>query len=306
MYPQTGLASTSDSPTVSRTVRSRARDETCHCHGNVLRSDVRMVSTPSPATPILETVEAETFLRQMEAGRNRAVALGCHGAEDVTCVVKLPTRLQGMAPYTYLVEWYAAEIARALGILVPRSFCVRITPPFAQSVAKACTDMTQSVGDVFGSEFCRGFAQWPRNSLIPIEMRAAAAEIVAFDSFVHNIDRRAANPNLLAAQECFLAFDHDQAFSFIWDLSKPKPQDALLDALGTHAFAGGFGRKAPSLARFRVAVEALDLPGLASGAPLAWQSGVAAGKLVQIVAFMQERQQAVDVWLPQVEAWINR
>jgi hypothetical protein len=140
---------------------------------------------------------------------------------------------------------------------------------------------------VFGSEFIPGpFAPPPIHERLPPELVLAASELLAFDVFIHNSDRRAENPNLFVYRGELLAFDHGDAFAFVLPLlgGTDPTLDPLLEAVvAGHAFGQSLrGRLAP-LDRFRAALAELMQDGfeaLMSAAPSAWCCGLAAGKYV--------------------------
>lgn len=173
----------------------------------------------------------------------------------------------------------------------------------------------RSLGAAFGSAHrAGGFTQWLPGTLIPLDLRDAAVEMVAFDVLIHNPDRRVENPNVLASREALLAFDHDAAFSFLLPIlggggADPAEDPLLTEVVDRHVFARGLGKKIPSLEGFKARVAAVsddDLEAIARATPLAWQTGLAAGKLDTIVEVMRRRRDAIERWLPQVEARIQR
>ena len=74
----------------------------------------------------------------MDRGRNRALLVSARDANDslVQCVVKLPGLMEmgDMHPFHTLLEWLAAAYARLLGITVPDSLEVIVTPAFATAI----------------------------------------------------------------------------------------------------------------------------------------------------------------------------
>lgn len=145
-----------------------------------------------------------------------------------------------------------------------------------------------------------------------MDLREAAVSLVAFDVFIHNPDRRITNPNLLVSRDTFLAIDHDDAFSFVLPIlgNPPDPaEDPLYELLEQHVLARGLGRKVPPLDRFRAAVSAMtddQLQAIGEVTPPAWQLGLSDGKLAKILDVMRRRRDALERWLPNVEARIQR
>ena len=272
-----------------------------------------MTSQGTHVTPPLR-VEAEGFVRAMTAGRNRAVLVVASSAGGmVECVLKFSDCLGGTAPVPHLIEWFAAALGRLLGVDVEDPYEVVVTSAFAESLEEPWRAVAlRSLGSAFGSGF-RGapYTQWTRGQRVPMELRPAAVELVAFDVLIHNVDRRVENPNLLVSREKVLAFDHGDAFAFVWPiLAAPDPAiDSLPTVVDNHVFSKLLARKIPSLDRFREAVrnitdEVLEAVGQAT--PPAWQVGLANGKLGAIIDVMKRRRDAVDQWLPQVEACLRK
>lgn len=263
-----------------------------------------------PIVPPIPT-EAEDFHREMSAGRNKPLLLGCRTAsgEMVECVVKLSACLEGMAPLPYLAEWCGAAFAQLVGIAVPEAFQVEVTESFAQNLDPPWRERAlRSVGLAFGSRLVPGgFAPLRAHTQAPIALREAGLVLAAFDVLIHNPDRRVVNPNALISHDEIVAIDHEMAFSFLFALlGAPDPVDnPCLDVLQQHAFAQQPGAKSPALDRFRDAVLRIsqaDLDALVQATPAAWQGGMAGGKLDTVVDVMRRRCERVDRWLPLVRA----
>lgn len=86
-------------------------------------------------------------------------------------------------------------------------------------------------------------------------------------------------------------------------------RDPVISIVEKHAFASFVRRRAaPDLSEFRARLAALDdvrFDEIADATPPAWQGGMAQGKLQQILDILRRRRDAVDQWLPQVEAWMQ-
>lgn len=263
-----------------------------------------------------EILEAETFERQMSVGKHGAFLVGARGeGASEQCVVKIDARLL-MPPREHLLEWIAAVVAERLGVRVPGSFAVRIVPAFADTIADPvlAAQARCSLGTVYGSRFLGpGYTQWPTDRALPVDLRDAAAELVAFDVLIHNFDRRRGNPNLFAGRDSIVAFDHGDAFAFLLPILVPGPEpavDPLVALRDLHVFGRSFGpRSGMSLERFREAIDNLTesfFEHMKQVAPGAWQTGPAAGILTRVVDVLRGRREEVDVWLPEVESWMRR
>jgi hypothetical protein len=259
-------------------------------------------------------VEAELFVRRMAKGRNGAILVSARGAQGaVDCVVKLSAGLENpaLAPLPYLLEWLAAAVAEQLGVRAAHPHEVQITPEFAGAIGDPAVRKIAlaSLGPTFGSEFVGPpFTQWTVE-LPHGELRESAATLLAFDAFIHNPDRRADNPNVFVSRSELLAFDHGDAFSFLFAIGGDASSDALLPMLEWHAMRGWLRGRAYTFDRFRSRLAGLTdevLGAIVASTPACWQKGPAAGKLERIIDVLRGRRDAVDQWLPKVEAWLEQ
>jgi hypothetical protein len=263
-----------------------------------------LVDPPLPA-------DAEIFAKSLESGQNRPVILFARTKKGAVeeCVVKLAARL-GDPPREYLCEWIATAIGRALGIDVPAPFCVSVSKDFASSVSDADVrrDVLRSCVPSFGCKFERGAPQWASTPLRS-EQRLPASELLAFDLFIHNIDRVRDNANLLMTRDRFVAIDHDLAFSFML----PPPLDdpgttPRLDIAEKHVFAGELRGKMRELQEFRDSLTQLTdgwFRDLRDATPPEWTGGAATGWLDRIVDVIRRRRDHVEAWLGAVQAWME-
>lgn len=258
-------------------------------------------------------VEAEYFERQM-LGRNRSILVGARGEDGapVRAIVKLDARLE-RPPAEHLHEWIASALARRLGVDTPAPLAVRITLPFALAITDDATarDAARSTGTAFGSEYAGpGFTQWKSDDELPVDLRELAAEVLVFDVLVHNFDRRRENPNVLTNRTRVVAIDHDLAFAF---LDPPVLTDPVRDPLAQlrdrHIFGRSFSsRMVFSTTRVRDAIAALDdafFDALREATPQVWTEGLAASRLERTISTLRQRRDAVDHWLPLVNAWMR-
>lgn len=275
-----------------------------------------MVNLPPEITAPWE-LEAELAIRRLGSGRTRPIALHARATEpnvkSIECVVKPRQRLT-MPPLEYLCEWVGSALALAMGLRTPRPHRLRIDSMFADSVAdpELREDLRASIGLAFGSQYVSdGFTQYAAGLALSSTQRGAAAMVLGFDVFVHNPDRRAANPNLFVDRSGFLLFDHEQAFSFLLPLiGAPPPEiSPALDIVEHHVLRHAFGRSGPDFGPFREALSKVDDPTLeaiARSVHEEWTVGAAQAKLPRIMEVLAERRDKLDKWLPQVEAAVMR
>jgi hypothetical protein len=110
-----------------------------------------------------------------------------------------------------------------------------------------------------------------------------------------------------------VAFDHGDAFAFLLPLlgqADPATAPLLDEVVRGHVFGRSFGRRQVlSLARMREAIRALNdrfFDALRAATPAGWTAGAAGGMIERTISVLRQRRDAVDLWLPQVEAWIRK
>lgn len=165
---------------------------------------------------MFDTIVATRLHRRMTRGRTGPFLLECETpAGDAIEVVAKFTGPQ-LAVTGLVREALCAMLAADLGLPVPACLCVRVEPDFLAGLAQSHPDeaafLAAAVPQGFGStKLPPGFNAWMPGRSIPLAMRAAAAEIYAFDLLIQNPDRRPHNPNLQHKGEQWAIFDHELA-----------------------------------------------------------------------------------------------
>jgi hypothetical protein len=154
----------------------------------------------------MRQLTAVRFERAMTSGRTRPLVLACEeadaNADDPTpteFLVKLRGSVQA-GGVGLTCELIAAEVARFLDLPVPEPAVVEITEEFVRSVpdVESREALRKSLGLNFGSRYLSGgYGTWPTGKVVPLSLRPVASEIITFDAFIQNPDRRAERPNLL-------------------------------------------------------------------------------------------------------------
>lgn len=248
-------------------------------------------------------------------GQSRAVVLVGRSdeGEAIECIAKLNSRLKN-PPTEHLFEWLGCAIGKVLGITVPTPFQVEITEDFANSIGdgEVRRDAVNSIGTLFGcSEFDNATQFSPEAPLRGADLIQSAAELIAFDIFIHNADRRLTNHNLLVRRSEFVAFDHGDAFTFLVPvLFAPDPcEDPCESIVEQHVLRQALKGIPLPLQDFYDALSGLTdevFEEIRAATPAEWQTGPAAGKLSEIINVLCMRRDAVRKWLPKVEQWIRR
>lgn len=191
---------------------------------------------------MLPLVTATRFGRQVENGRTRPLVLFCD-QEDSVEESEVYAKLRGSPGLTatgLMCEGIAALLGRDLGLPIPEPFIIEITDEFVNATGEAvgASVLRNSVGRNFGSKaLYPQFAPWSAERVMPVAMRAVAADVFAFDAMIQNPDRRYNNPNCKVRDEELLIYDHDLAFDFLSGVLfwKPPWEQGGLDFLCGHS-----------------------------------------------------------------------
>lgn len=249
----------------------------------------------------------------MSAGRTGPLLLGVRFEDGSSgrCVTKLSARLD-LPQTTYVFEWLAAAVGRAIGLNVPEPIAVEITKEFADAIDDPALRalVQRSLGLAYGSTFEKGYTQITVDYALSSAQREEAARVLAFDVFIHNADRRRENPNLHISRDRFLVFDHEQAFSFLLAILAPDPvSDHCADILDRHVLRSRLLGLGVSLADAMDRIRALDdtfFQALRDRTPAAWTQGDAVGKIDRVLDVLHRRRDAAHLWIPRVEACLAK
>lgn len=190
---------------------------------------------------------------------------------------------------------------------------VTIDREFAGAIEDGTTrsKLLRSLGVAFGSRLVVGASPLSREMKLTKSLRANGAALLAFDVFVHNIDRRLQNPNVLVTRDGLVAIDHELSFGFTGlVIGAPDPvEDHCQSIVDGHALRPHVRKARASLADVRARIEALDdrfFDGIALATPVEWTSGPAVGKLEAVLDVMRRRRDAALRWIPLVETCMNK
>jgi hypothetical protein len=145
--------------------------------------------------------------------------------DEIELVVKFSAGCE-MRHRSLMNEALAALLAVDLDLPVPEPFLVRVEADLAATILEDehRKRAMASVGWNFGSKkLPPGFATFPVEKPLPRDLLATAAEILAFDVFVANPDRRERNPNVLFNGRELAIYDHELAFFFEGTISWKSP-----------------------------------------------------------------------------------
>ncbi len=156
--------------------------------------------------PVRVTVE-------MPEGKEHDVYLKASGSPELS--------VSGLA-----AEVLAACIAGRVGLPVCRPFLVDITPEWIATVSdpEAREMLARSNRVAFGSEAAgNDWIPWIAGERLGPRLRRTAFEILAFDAFVENPDRKPSNPNLLFNGRAFRVIDHELSLKVQGIFPRPQP-----------------------------------------------------------------------------------
>src|SRR5689334_5935389 len=120
--------------------------------------------------------------------------------------------IAGQGPLALVAEVIASELARALGFLVPQLVRIELDPVLgrAEPDPEIQELILASGGLNVGIDFLPGSLAYTPSG--PVQPDAElAADIVWFDALLTNVDRSAANPNLLVWHQQVWLIDHGAA-----------------------------------------------------------------------------------------------
>jgi hypothetical protein len=164
---------------------------------------------------LLRTLEAVQYIREVGSGRTRPIVIAAEADDgDVYEVVLKFASACDMGTNSLTVEVIAACLAAHLELPVPEPFLISIPNDWRDNLPDGVRHRVSEFDNlVFGSKLV--WPQWPAwavtNKLTP-PMIQTAAEILAFDGFIENVDRRDGNPNCLVSGDKLKIFDHELAF----------------------------------------------------------------------------------------------
>lgn len=173
---------------------------------------------------MLKTLEAVQYIREIGSGRTKPIVIAAEYEDgDVFEVVLKFSSACDMGTNSLTVEVIAACLAGHLGLPIPEAFLVEVPSDWRGCLPDAVRKRTSEFDILaFGSKLV--WPQWPvwaASSSLSAAMIQTAAEIIAFDGFIENVDRRDANPNCLVSGDQVRIFDHELAFPR--GLFGPKP-----------------------------------------------------------------------------------
>lgn len=193
-------------------------------------------------------------------------------------------------------------LAAELGIPTPEPFVVHASEAFIESIRVVnpvvATRLSDSSGLGYASRhLTEGFQTWPSKRQPEGEALTQAAEILAFDCWFQNPDRKPSNPNLLWNGTEFAVIDHELAFVtegvLFW--KPPWLENAVDDLVREHLFGTSLRRTTPDLARIVRALKSISderLLGYIEALPQKWVEDL--GPATNAVQFIKDVRDNAD------------
>lgn len=220
----------------------------------------------------------------MTSGRTAPAIFGCEN-ESGSWVGEYVVKLRGgieIRESGLMREIICARLAAHFGIDTPEPAVVALEPALAELIAVAqplhAAQIRESTGLNFGTKLVTGFSTWPVDRFIPEAMWQAAVDIFAFDALIQNPDRRHDNPNLFTKGDQVFVYDHEMAFSFLFELF-PSPMPWKLEGqsyLSNHVFYRKLRSKQIDTTGFVRSLAALsdsELRDVMASVPTEWNNG---------------------------------
>jgi len=159
----------------------------------------------------LERIAATRYVTPLREGGSLPALV--EASDDGLYVLKF--RGAGQGRKALVAEVVAGELARALGLLVPRLALVELDPVLgrAEPDPEIQDLLVASAGLNLGVDFLPSALPYSP-AVGPAPAADVAAAIVWFDALVTNIDRTAQNPNLLLWHDRLWLIDHGAALYF--------------------------------------------------------------------------------------------
>ncbi|GEM_PF-545283 len=128
-------------------------------------------------------------------------------------------------------ELVAAFIARQLDLHVVEPAIINVSELFVDTLRgkDGFKFASNSIGLNYGCKYVPGYFEFVRNQELNDAQFAAAEHIFAFDVFISNPDRGPqGKQNMLTNGKKILIFDHELAFSFLYDIFVKNPTPWLI------------------------------------------------------------------------------
>jgi hypothetical protein len=249
-----------------------------------------------PSTAALPEIAAIRYVAALREGGSMP---GLVEADDDGLYV-LKFRGAGQGPLALVAEVIACELARALGLRVPQLALVDVDPVLgrAEPDPEIQELILASGGLNVGVDFLPGALAYTPSG--PVQPRAEpAADIVWLDALLTNVDRTAANPNMLVWHEQVWLIDHGAALYLQHAGLKPAEQATrTFPQIADHVLLPRAGSILDADERLACRIERALLEQVVALVPDGWFVGDAAEVYVE---YLERRLQAPRAFAQEAE-----
>ena len=249
-----------------------------------------------PSTAALPEIAAIRYVAALREGGSMP---GLVEADDDGLYV-LKFRGAGQGPLALVAEVIACELARALGLRVPQLALVDVDPVLgrAEPDPEIQELILASGGLNVGVDFLPGALAYTPSG--PVQPRAEpAADIVWLDALLTNVDRTAANPNMLVWHEQVWLIDHGAALYLQHAGLKPAEQATrTFPQIADHVLLPRAGSILDADERLAGRIERALLEQVVALVPDGWFVGDAAEVYVE---YLERRLQAPRAFAQEAE-----
>ena len=238
-------------------------------------------------------------IRYVAALREGGSMPGLVEADDDGLYV-LKFRGAGQGPLALLAEVIASELARAIGFRVPQLALLGLDPVLgrAEPDPEIQDLIFASAGLNVGVDFLPGALAYTPGG--PVQPDAElAADVVWLDSLLTNVDRTAANPNLLVWHQHVWLIDHGAAL--YWHHASPHPLDheqTRFEPIRDHVLLPRAGSILEADERLSPRVEHALLEHVVALVPGEWFVGDPAGAYIE---YLERRLQPPRAFVQEAE-----
>lgn len=258
---------------------------------------------PQRELRLLGDLEAVQFYKMMSNGRTAPMLVGAE--DDQGHQIDVVAKFQGreLPPSGLVREALGAMLAAELGLLCPEPYVVRASALFIDSLrvhdAGLADRLQAGSGLGYASEhLSEGFQTWPSSRPLDGSARLRAAEVLAFDCWFQNADRKIANPNLLWNGINFAVIDHELAFMtegiLFW--RPPWEENSVNNIVDGHVFGSSLKGTSPKLDRIVTSLKSISDERLSQyfqALPLEWvEDGASARKAIQFIKDVRDNADA--------------
>jgi hypothetical protein len=249
-------------------------------------------------------VTAVEFRQELTGGTTRPLVLTCEEADSQRqdYAVKLKTTRCGV--YGLCCELVCSHLATLLGIEAVEPAIVDVTAEFVETVPieGVRNRLRESLGSNFGTGFLTGgYSIWPHSKPLSAALRIPACEILGFDVFIQNSDRRPEKPNVLWKENEIVVLDHELAFPFPFLIGCVDPwNDEFTLGIRNHLFFQELRRGPFEIGRFHGALEAITDDQFDSLFNLIPQEWIEADRIQVLRQYLPRRRDSANVWIEHI------